>query len=125
MKFSKLTSALLMAAAVGIAAAPLSSAVAAPDMAKIAERKAKKSQAVGEKAGKAIAKAYELYNAGDVKGAIALLEPVQPTADFDKAYVWKFLGQMLLDKDQSRALSLLEKAAKLDVLSFNDQRDLL
>ena len=60
MKFSKLTSALLMAAAVGIAAAPLSSAVAAPDMAKIAERKAKKSQAVGEKAGKAIAKAYEL-----------------------------------------------------------------
>lgn len=125
MKFSKLTSALLMAAAVGIAAAPLSSAIAAPDAAKIAERKAKKSQAVGEKAGKAIAKAYELYNAGDVKGAIALLEPVQPTADFDKAYVWKFLGQMLLDKDQSRALSLLEKAAKLDVLSFNDQRDLL
>lgn len=125
MKFSKLTSALLMAAAVGIAAAPLSSAVAAPDMAKIAERKAKKSQAVGEKAGKAIGKAYELYNAGDVKGAIAILEPIQPSADFDKAYVWKFLGQMLLDKDQSRALSLMEKAAKLDVLSFNDQRDLL
>lgn len=125
MKFSKLTSALLMAAAVGIAAAPLNSAVAAPDMAKIAERKAKKSQAVGEKAGKAIGKAYELYNAGDVKGAIAILEPIQPTADFDKAYVWKFLGQMLLDKDQSRALSLMEKAAKLDVLSFNDQRDLL
>jgi len=125
MKFSKLTSALLMAAAVGIAAAPLSSAIAAPDAAKIAERKAKKSQAVGEKAGKAIAKAFELYNAGDVKGAIALLEPVQPTADFDKAYVWRFLGQMLIEKDQNRALSLMEKAAKLDVLSFNDQRDLL
>lgn len=125
MKFSKLTSALLMAAAVGIAAAPLSSAIAAPDAAKIAERKAKKSQAVGEKAGKAIGKAFELYNAGDVKGAIAILEPIQPTADFDKAYVWKFLGQLLLDKDQNRALSLLEKAAKLDVLSFTDQRDLL
>jgi len=93
MKFSKLTSALLMAAAVGIAAAPLSSAVAAPDAAKIAERKAKKSQAVGEKAGKAIGKAFELYNAGDVNGAIAVLEPIQPTSDFDKAFVWRYLGQ--------------------------------
>ena len=49
MKFNKLTSALMVFAAVGIAALPVSSALAAPDAAKIAERKARKSQAVGEK----------------------------------------------------------------------------
>lgn len=125
MKFSKLTSALLMAAAVTVATAPLSSAYAAPDMAKIAERKAKKSQAVGEKVGKPLGKAFELYNAGDIKGAIAILEPIQPSADYDKAYLWRFLGQLLIEKDQTRALNMMEKAAKLDVLSFNDQRDLL
>ncbi len=42
MKFNKLTSALMVFAAVGVAALPVSSAFAAPDAAKIAERKARK-----------------------------------------------------------------------------------
>lgn len=125
MKFSKLTSALIVAAAFGIAAAPLSSAIAAPDAAKIAERKARKSQAISEKVGKPISKAFELYNANQVNEAIAILEPLQPTEAFDKAYLWRFLGQLYIDKNPAKALDLMEKAVKLDVLSFNDQAGMI
>ncbi len=120
MKFNKLTSALMVFAVVGVTALPVSSAFAAPDAAKIAERKARKSQAVGEKVGKAIAKAYELYNANQIAEAIALLEPIQPTSDFDKAFRARFLGSLYAEKNPAKAARFLEEAVKLDVLSFAD-----
>lgn len=124
MKLNKLTSALVVFATISAISLPISSAYAAPDAAKIAERKAKKSQAVGEKVGKAIGKAYELYSADKISEAIATLNGVEPSAAFDKAYLYKFLGTLYADKDQAKALKLLTDAAKLDVLSFNDQAQL-
>lgn len=121
MKFNKLTSALMVFAVVGVAALPVSSAFAAPDAAKIAERKARKSQAVGEKVGKAIGKAFELYNANQISEAIALLEPITATTDFDKAFRAKFLGSLYVEKNPAKAARYLEEAIKYDVLSFTDQ----
>lgn len=120
MKFNKLTSALMVFAVVGVAALPVSSAFAAPDPAKIAERKARKSQAVGEKVGKAIAKAFELYSANQINEAIALLEPIQATTDFDKAFRARFLGNLYAEKSPGKAARFLEEAVKYDVLSFTD-----
>lgn len=125
MKFSKLTSALFVASALTITCAPMSAAVAAPDAAKIAERKARKTQVMSEKTGKQVAKAFELYSQEKANEAIALLEQLDPKEDFDRAYLWRFLGQLYLDKDQTKALQLMEKAVKLDVLGFKDQADLL
>jgi len=124
MKLNKLTSALVVFATIGAISLPVSSAYAAPDAAKIAERKARKSQAVGEKVGKAIGKAYELYSADKISEAIAVLSGIEATAAFDKAYLYKFLGTLYAEKDPAKALKMLTDAAKLDVLSFNDQAQL-
>ncbi len=125
MKFNKLTSALMVLAAVGVASLPVSSALAAPDAAKIAERKARKSQAVGEKVGKAIGKAYELYGQNKASEAIALLEPVESSNTFDKAYLDKFIGQLYIEKSPEKSITFMIRAVKPDVLSFTDQATLL
>lgn len=121
MKLNKLSSALMVFAAVGVMVLPVSQAFAAPDQAKIAERKAKKSQAVGEKVGKAIGKAYELYGQKKESEAIALLLPLEPSNAFDRAYLYNFIGKLYAEKDQQKAISYLVKAMNEDVLSFNDQ----
>ena len=121
MKFNKLTSALMICAAIGVVSLPVSTAFAAPDAAKIAERKARKSQAVGEKVGKAIGKAYELYGANQIAEAIAILEPLEPTNAFDKAYLARFLGSLYVEKNPEKAIKYLKEAIKPDILSFTDQ----
>ena len=121
MKFNKLTSALMICAAIGVVSLPVSTAFAAPDAAKIAERKARKSQAVGEKVGKAIGKAYELYGANQIAEAIAILEPLEPSNAFDKAYLARFLGSLYVEKNPEKAIKYLREAIKPDILSFTDQ----
>ncbi len=114
MKFNKLTSALMVFAVVGVAALPISSAFAAPDAAKIAERKARKSQAVGEKVGKAIAKAYELYNANQIAEAIALLEPnFKPRQISTKLFVPDSSALYMLRKIQVKLLVFWRKQSSL------------
>ncbi len=121
MKLNKLSSALMVFAAVGVMVLPVSQAVAAPDQAKIEERKARKSQAVGEKVGKAIGKAYELYGQNKQSEALALLLPLEPSSAFDRAYLFNFIGKLYAEKDQDKATQYLIKAMNEDVLSFNDQ----
>jgi tetratricopeptide (TPR) repeat protein len=121
MKFNKLTSALMICAAIGVVSLPVSTAFAAPDAAKIAERKARKSQAVGEKVGKAIGKAYELYGNNQIAEAIAILEPLEPSNAFDKAYLARFLGSLYVEKNPEKAIKYLKDAIKPDILSFTDQ----
>jgi predicted Zn-dependent protease len=119
-KISNLTSALIVLASFGVTT--LSSyAVAAPDPAKIEARKARKSSAVGEKVGKAIGKAYELYSAEKLNEAIAELQGVESSNEFDMAYLNRFLGNMWAAKDEKKAIAYLRKAMKPDVLSFTDQ----
>jgi len=121
MKFNKLTSALMICAAIGVVSLPVSTAFAAPDAAKIAERKARKSQAVGEKVGKAIGKAYDLYGKNQIAEAIAILEPLEPSSEFDKAYLARFLGSLYVEKNPEKAIKYLKDAIKPDILSFTDQ----
>ncbi|KKL00762.1 hypothetical protein EIK76_15495 [Rheinheimera mesophila] len=119
-KMTTLTSALIVLASFG--AATLSSyAVAAPDPKKIEERKNRKSSAVGEKVGKAIGKAYELYGAEKLNEAIAVLSDVESSNEFDMAYLNRFLGNMWAAKDEKKAINYLRQAIKPDVLSFTDQ----
>jgi Flp pilus assembly protein TadD len=125
MKLNKLTSALVVFATISAMSLPVSFAYAAPDAAKIAERKARKSSAVGEKVGKAIVKAYELYGQDKIGEAIAVLNGIEPTVPFDKAYLYSFLGKLYIEKDPSKAQKYLMDAVKLDVLSFNDHAGLL
>lgn len=118
--FKKLTSALVIAAALGITATSVSAAVQ-PNMAKVEERKARKTQIVGERVGKTLVKAFDLYNEEKLDEAIAVLKDVSSSNEFDTATLNRFLGNLYATKDEKQAIKYLTLAVKPDVLTFNDQ----
>lgn len=118
--FKKLTSALVIATALGITATSVNAAVQ-PNMAKVEERKARKTQIVGERVGKTLVKAFDLYNEEKLDEAIAVLLEVSSSNDFDKATLNRFLGNLYATKDEKQAIKYLTLAIKPDVLTFNDQ----
>ena len=86
--FSKVTAlAILMSVSGASLTAPV---VAAPEYAKIEERKNANTKIMGERTGKKVIKAFDLYNEDDVDGAIALLKELDPSNDFDKATVNRY-----------------------------------
>ena len=119
-KFKKLTSALVVLTALGVSAAPVFAAVQ-PNMAKVEERKARKTQIVGERVGKTLVKAFELYNEEKLDEAIAALLDVDSSNEFDKATLNRFLGNLYATKDEKQAIKYLTLAVKPDLLTFADQ----
>lgn len=121
-QFSKATAlALLMSFSGAIVTAQ---AVAAPDYAKIEERKKAKTKVMGERVGKKVIKAFELYNEDKVDEAIAMLREIEASDPYDKATVDRYLGQLLAQKEKMvEALKYTESAVKLDALNFKDQAD--
>ncbi len=118
-KFKKLTSALVVMTALGITAAPVLAAVQ-PNLAKVEERKARKTQIVGERVGKILVKAFELYNEEKLDEAIAVLLDAKSSNEFDTATVNRFLGNLYATKDEKQAIKYLTLAIKPDILTFND-----
>lgn len=111
--------ALLISVSGAVVTAP---ALAAPNYADIEKRKKAKTKVMGERVGKKVIKAFDLYNADDVNGAIAILKELSPSDTFDKATVNRYLGSMYAQKDQYKtAINYLKKAIKPDVLNFKDQ----
>lgn len=103
-----------------------SNAVAAPDPAKIEARKKAKTKIMGERTGKKVVKAFELYNNDQLDEAIALMEELDPSNDFDKATVDRYLGNFYAQKeDYAKALEYVKRAVEPDVLNFKDQADTL
>jgi tetratricopeptide (TPR) repeat protein len=119
-KFKTLTSALIVLTALGVAIAPVSAAVQ-PDMAKVEERKARKTQIVGERVGKVLVKAFELYNEEKLDEAIAILLEAKSSNAFDTATLNRFLGNLYATKDEKQAIKYLTLAVAPDELTFNDQ----
>ncbi|MBU2113599.1 MAG: hypothetical protein KKE94_07465 [Gammaproteobacteria bacterium] len=119
-KLKRLTSALVVLTALGVSAAPVFAAVQ-PNMAKVEERKARKTQIVGERVGKTLVKAFELYNDDKLDEAIAVLLEVDSSNEFDKATLNRFLGNLYATKDEKQAIKYLTLAVAPDVLTFNDQ----
>lgn len=90
-----------------------------PDDQQIADlHKERKAQALSERTGKKVQKAFEAYSAEDIKGAIAILNDIKPDKDYDKAYVARFLGNMYaLTEQNGKAIKALEEAVRIDQLS--------
>lgn len=118
--FKKLTSALVVLTVMGTAALPAYSAVQ-PNLAKIEERKARKTQIVGERTGRQLVKAFDLYNEEKLEEAIAVLLDTKSSNEFDSATLNRFLGNLYATKDEKKAIQYLTLAVKPDVLVFNDQ----
>ena len=110
-----------------LALAQQSAAIACPGYEK------PKTRLLGERAGKKLQKAYEIYLNEEIEEksrmqqAIAMLRDIEPKEPFDIATVDRFLGQLLVSEDgkQLEALKLLTSAADLGVLNDKDQADML
>ncbi|WP_462158016.1 tetratricopeptide repeat protein [Pseudoalteromonas sp. GB56] len=117
---SKVTALALLISISG--AAVSTSAVAAPNYEEIEKRKNAKTKVMGERVGKKVVKAFELYETEDVDGAIAILKELEPSDKFDKATVDRYLGQLYAQKDNYQlAIKYIQDAIKPDVLNFGDQ----
>lgn len=87
-----------------------------------ARKDARQNKAVSERVGRRLMSALELYSEKqDVKGAIAELEDTDPSDEFDKAYLNRFLGNLYAADDQfDKALELVKQAADTDSLGWGD-----
>lgn len=93
-----------------------------PSAEEIQQRKDnRKNQAVSERVGRRIMSAFELYEADDMQGAIAELADLSPSAEFDVAYVNRFLGAFYASEEQTdKGIQLLKQAVDADVLGWTD-----
>ncbi|OFC69256.1 hypothetical protein BFC18_19115 [Alteromonas confluentis] len=58
-----------------------------------------KTTLVGERTGKKVQAAFEAYNEDRVQEAIDILKEVDPSDDFDRAYVNRFLGNLIASQE--------------------------
>lgn len=90
------------------------------------EKPKRKTQLVGQSVGKKIGKAFELYTADDVKGALAALLEINAKKDYDKAYLARFIANMYATLGESqKAINYLKQAVEPDILNESDHGDAL
>lgn len=87
------------------------------------EKKKRQTHLVGPSVGKKVGKAFELYSADDIDGALAILLDVRTKKTYDTAYLSYFIGQMYAakGKEEKNSIEYLSKAVDADVLNTPDQ----
>lgn len=84
-------------------------------------RDSRPTQAVSERVGRNIMAAFELYEEDEAREAIQVLRDTNSRNDFDRAYVARFMGNLLASEDElEEAITQLRRAVEFDNLSFND-----
>jgi tetratricopeptide (TPR) repeat protein len=91
------------------------------------QKDSRSNQAVSERVGRRLMNALDMYTEEkDVKGAIEMLEDTDPSDDFDRAYVNRFLGNLYAaDEQYQRAVTLVKQAADANVLGWSDHAAML
>lgn len=121
-KLSLLTSALIVAASFTFTVPAMAQVTLTDaDRARIEERKSRKTQLPGERVGRNVTRAFELYSEEKVDEAIKVLLDTRGGNEFDNAFLARFLGNLYAQKDAKQAIKYLEQATKPDLLSFADQ----
>jgi tetratricopeptide (TPR) repeat protein len=89
--------------------------------------KARGGKVMGQRTGKKVLKAFDLYNEDKVDEALAVLLEINPKTEFDKATVNRYIGSMYagLDGKAAEAIKYLELAVKTDKLPFKDHSEAL
>jgi len=119
---NKVFTSLLVAASIIVVQLPFSSDVFAAG-ADQEEKKKRKTQLVGPSVGKKVAKAFEAYTADDIQGALVILLDINPSKEYDKAYVSRFIAVMYAQKgnEEKNAIKYLKLAVEPDILNEGDQ----
>ena len=123
--FKKLATALVIASAVTTVQLPFSFDAQAAEAKQ--EKKKRPTQLVGPTVGKKVQKAFELYSADDIDGALVLLLDIEAKKDYDKAYVARFIAVMYATKgnEEEKAISYLKQAVAPDILNEGDHGEAL
>ena len=123
---NKLVTSLVLVVAISGVQLTFSSDALAASAAK-EEKKKRPTQLVGPSVGKKVQKAFELYSADDIDGALVILLDIEAKKDYDKAYVNRFIAVMYTTKgdEEKKAIEYLEKAVKPDILNEGDQGEAL
>lgn len=119
--FKKLATAIVIASAVTTVQLPLSFDANAAQ-AQAEKKKKRPTQLVGPSVGKKVQKAFELYSADDLDGALVLLLDIEAKKDYDKAYVARFIAVMYATKgnEEEKAINYLKQAVGPDILNEAD-----
>ncbi|MBL4910147.1 MAG: tetratricopeptide repeat protein [Alteromonadaceae bacterium] len=120
-----LTSVVVIASLLVIQLPTASTAVAA--QAKQEKKQKRKTRLVGPSVGKKVGRAFELYSADDIPGALVLLLDINAKKGYDKAYVDRFIAIMYATKGdlEKQAIKYLKLAIAPDILNENDQGEAL
>lgn len=113
----KMSAVALVLGAGAILSAPVALAQSAPVVCPGYEKG--KTTLVGERTGKKVQKAYEFYGADQVNEALNVLYEIDPSDDFDKAYVKRFIGNLLAAQEGqgTKALGYLVSSVEPKVLN--------
>ena len=86
-----------------------------------------KTQLLSERTGKKLNKAFEAYNNDLIPEAIELLYEIEAKEPFDRAFVDRFLGQLLVSQEGKRAEAkdYIQRAVKTKVLNDNEHAPLV
>lgn len=100
--------------------------VTSSDVLAAEEKKKRPTQLVGASVGKKVAKAFELYSADDIDGALVILLDIDASKDYDQAYVARFIAVMYATKNDSlKAIDYLKQAVAPDILNESDHGEAL
>lgn len=119
---NKIFSSLLLIVSVVLIQLPIATDVSAAGAEK-SEKPKRKTQLVGPSVGKKVGKAFELYSADDVPGALAILLDIDANKEYDKAYVARFIAVMYaqMGNEEAKAIQYLKAAVEPDILNEQDQ----
>lgn len=89
--------------------------------------KARGGKVMGQRIGKKVLKAFDLYNEDQVEEALAILLEINPSNPFDKATVNRYIGGMYagMDGKAKEAIKFLKLAVEADVLPYQDHSESL
>ncbi len=117
---NKMLTSVALLASLTLVQLPASTVVNAAEQAK-SEKPKRKTQLVGPSVGKKVGKAFELYSADDVPGALTLLLDIDASKTYDRAYVDRFIAVMYATlSNEVKAIEFLKKAIAPDVLNEAD-----
>lgn len=124
--FKKVSTSLVVVASLLVAQAPFANYAEAAGADKV-EKKKRPTQLIGPRVGKKVQKAFELYSADDIKGALAILLEIDASKDYDKAYVNRMVAVMYatLGDNEQLTIDYLKKAVEPDILNEVDHGESL
>jgi len=123
----KLATALVIATTVSAVQLPISFHVDAAEAASKEKKKKRPTQLVGPSVGKKVQKAFELYSADDIDGALVILLDIEAKKAYDKAYVARFIAVMYAQKgdEEAKSIKYLKLAVEPDILNESDHGEAL